>query len=112
MDATLGGVAGHGAEFFVNEGLAADEQEVTDVVFNADIDDVAGFLEGDAAPLFGVKAVDGKAAKVAFGVADVGDGELEIAGAAVIENLAEDAPPVTSGTGDGSGGLGSPGLGC
>ena len=37
----LGGVAGHRAEVFVNEGFAADEQEVADVVVDANVNDVA-----------------------------------------------------------------------
>jgi len=71
----------------MDDRFAADEEEVADVVFDADIDDVFGFLEGDAAALLGIEAIDSEAAKVAFGVADIGDGELEVAGAAVVEDV-------------------------
>jgi hypothetical protein len=88
-DAVLGGVADHEAEVFVDHGFAADEEEVSDVVAAADIDHIACLLEGDAAALSGVEAIDGEAAEIALGVADIGDGELEIAGSAVFEDLTD-----------------------
>ena len=57
------------------------------MVFDADVYDVFGFLKGDAPALLGIEAIDSEAAEVAFGVADVGDGKLEIAGAAVVEDV-------------------------
>ena len=60
------------------------------MIFDADINDVFRFLEGHAAALFGIEAIHREAAKIAFGVADVGDSELQIAGAAVVEDVAEE----------------------
>ena len=71
----------------MNERFATDEKEVSDVVFEGDVDDITGFLKGDATALLGIEAVHRKAAKIAFGVADVGDSKLEIAGAAMIQHV-------------------------
>ena len=75
------------AQVFVDKRLAADEEEVADVVFDANVNDIAGFLKGDAVALAGVELVAGEAAEAALGVADIGDGELEVAGAAVVEDF-------------------------
>jgi hypothetical protein len=80
----------------VDERFATDKKEVSDVVFEGDIDDITSFLEGDAAALLGIEAVDGKAAKIAFRVADVGNGELKIAGTAMIEHVTKELRPGSS----------------
>ena len=48
-------------------------------------------LQGDAAALAGIEAVHGKSAEIAFGVADIGDGKLQIARPAVLQNLRRQA---------------------
>jgi hypothetical protein len=58
------------------------------MVSRCDIDDIPRLLQSNAAALFGVEPIHGKAAKVAFGIADVGDGELKITRPAVIEHFA------------------------
>jgi hypothetical protein len=70
------------------------------VVFDGNVDDITSFLQGDAAALFRVETVDSKAAKIAFGVADIGDGELQIARAAMIEDVADKFGPAMSPQGD------------
>ena len=51
MNAALGRVTGHRAEFLVHQRFAADEQQIADVIFDRDVDDVLRFLERDAAAL-------------------------------------------------------------
>src|SRR5581483_2336558 len=92
MDARLGRVTNHGAKFLVDERFAANEEEVADVVLDGDVDNILRFLEGDAAALFGIEPVHRETAKIAFGVANVGDGELKVAGAAVVEHFTEQFP--------------------
>src|SRR5262245_11495136 len=89
MNAALGCVAGHGAEFLMHHGFAADEEEVTDVILYGDVDDVLGFLQRDAAAGLRIELGASKAAEIAIGVADVCDGELEVAGTAVVEDFAD-----------------------
>ncbi len=72
--------------------FAADKEEEADTVFDADIDRVIGLLERDAFAGFGVEAIDGEAAEIAVGIADVGDGELEVARAATAQALPEQRP--------------------
>jgi hypothetical protein len=80
----------------MDQRFATDKKEVSDVVFEGDVDNVTGFLEGDTAALPGVETVDGKAAKIAFGVANVGYGELQVAGTAMIEHVADEPGPANS----------------
>src|SRR6185437_388025 len=89
MDAALGCVARHGAQLLVDHWLAADEEKIADVIFDGNFDDVLGFLQGDAAAGFRVEFGAGKTAEVAIGVADVGDGKLQVTGAAVVEHFAD-----------------------
>src|SRR5262249_39828676 len=51
-----------------------------------------GFLECDAPALLRIKPVHGKPAKIAFGIAYIGDGELKITGPAMVEHFAEKFP--------------------
>jgi len=96
VDASFGGIPGHGTQVFVHERFAAYKKQVSNVVFEGNIDDITGFLKGDAAALFRVEAVDGKAAKIAFGVANIGDGELQIARTAMSEDVAGEFGPAVS----------------
>jgi len=89
MNPPLRRVAHHGPQILVNHRLAAHEEQVADVVLDADVDDVARLLQRHAAPLLGVETVHREPAEIALGVADVGDGELEIARTAMLEHLAE-----------------------
>src|SRR5215468_5772206 len=59
------------------------------MVSGRDIDDLLRFLKSDAAPFFGIESIHGKSAKVAFGVADIRDGELKITRTAVSEHVAQ-----------------------
>ena len=59
-----------------------------------------GFLQRDAAALFGIESIDRKPAKIAFGVADVRDRELQITGAAMAENLPKKLEHARPGSGD------------
>ena len=92
-NAPLGRVARHRAQVFVHQRLAADKQQVADVVLHADVNHVPRLAQRHAAPLLGIEPVHRKAAEVALGVADVGDGELEIARPAMLEHLAQQLEP-------------------
>src|SRR5262249_44104299 len=70
--------------------FAADEEQIADVILHGDVDDILRFLQGDAAAGFGIKFRTGKTAEIAIGIADVRDGELQVAGAAVVEDFAEE----------------------
>src|SRR6266436_4971198 len=87
MDAALSRITGHGAQVFVDQWLAADKKQVADVILDADINDIACLLEGHAAALLWVEAVHSEAAEIAFGVADIRDGKLEVAWAAMVEHV-------------------------
>src|ERR1043166_983723 len=92
MNAARGGVAHHLWQVPMSQRFAPNEEQVTDVVFPRNVDHVAGLLQSDTAALFGIEPIHGEAAEIAFGVTDVGDGELEIAGAAVLEHVAHQPP--------------------
>ena len=94
-------MAHHGRQVAVDQGFAADEEEVADLVTLADVDHVARFGPGHAAALARVKAVDRKPAELAAGVADIGDRELEVAGTAVVQDLANQSPARLSRNRDG-----------
>ncbi len=106
VDAGLGAVTNHGAQVFVREWFATDEQEVADVIADGDVNDIAGFLKGDAAALPGIETVHREAAEIALRIANVGDGELEVTGAAVIEDFAEEFEGAFLGLADGLGKVG------
>ena len=72
----------------VTDRFAADEEQVADVIFYRDVDDILRFLEGDAAAGFGIEFGARKTAEIAIGVADVRDGELQVARTAVVEDFA------------------------
>ena len=73
------------------------------MILDADIDHILCFLQGDAAALFGVESIDGEAAEIAFGIADVRDGKLEVTGPAVVKDLANQARDALAGPDDGRG---------
>ena len=86
VDSAFSRVSHHRSEIFVDEGFTPDEQDVADMVFQGDVDHIPGFLEGDAVPSFWIELIDCKATEVTFCVANVGDGELEVAWASIREN--------------------------
>src|SRR5436190_16946151 len=71
MNAPFGGISRHGAQIAMYKRFASDEKEVTNVIFYTDVDYVARFGQGDSAALFGIEAIDRKAAEITLGVADV-----------------------------------------
>ena len=89
MNSTLGGVAGHRRQLAVRQRFAPDEQQIADVVLNANIDDIAGFRQGHTPPLFRIEAVHRESTKVTFCVADVRDSELQVPRPAMIEHVAK-----------------------
>ena len=89
MNAALGAVAHHRAQVLVHQRLAAHKEQVADVVLDADVDRRPALPSSVTLRRWlGIEAVHGESAKIAFGVADVGDGELQIARAAVRKNFA------------------------
>ena len=91
-NAALGRVAHHGAKVFVRERFSANKKQVSDVVLDRDVDHVARLSQRDGTAVGRVEPVHREPAKIAAGVTDVGDGELQIAGAAVIQHFAQQAP--------------------
>ena len=87
MNPALRRVARHGAQIAMHHRFATHEQQIADVVFDGDVNDVARFLQRHAAARFGVKFGSGKTAEIAVGIANVGDGKLEIARPAMLEHL-------------------------
>ena len=88
LNPLAGRIADHGAEIAVNHRLPAHEQQITNMVANSDVDDVLGLFQGHRTALLGVKLTARKTAETAVGIANIGDRELEVAGAAMIEHLA------------------------
>ena len=70
------------------------------MVFYRDVDDIARFLECHAPPLFWIKPVHREPAKIAFCVADIGDGKLEIARPAVLKHFANEFEKTGPGPGN------------
>ena len=89
VNARLGRVTHHAAQFFMDQRLASYKKQVANVIPHRNIDDIPGLLQCDAAPLFWVKTVHCEAAEIAFGVADVSDGKLEIPRPAMSQHLAD-----------------------
>jgi len=89
VDATFRRIARHGAQIAMHHRFAADEKQVADAVFYGDINDLARFLQRHAAPRLGIKLRARKTAEAAVGIADVRDGELQIARPAVVEDFLE-----------------------
>jgi hypothetical protein len=76
----------------MDEGFAAHEEDVADMIAMGNVDGFNGFLEGNTAAQAGFETVDSESAEVALCVADVRDGKLEISGAAMSEDIAEECP--------------------
>src|SRR5438045_9776970 len=74
----------------MNQGFVSDEQQVADVVFDADVDDIARFLQGHASTFFWIKAIHGKPAKITLRVTNVRDGKLEVTWSSVLKHLANE----------------------
>ena len=90
MDATFRRVTRHGAQIAMHHRFAADEEQVADVIFDGDVNDLLRLVKRDAFAGLGIKLGARKTAKAAVGVADVCDGKLKITGAAVIQNFAHE----------------------
>ena len=97
VDAPLRRVTDHFAQMPVRQRFAADKQHVADMILDTNIQHVPRLFQRDAAPLAGIEPVHGETAEIAFGVADVGDGKLQIARPAVGENLPGELPEVLPG---------------
>ena len=89
MDAALGRIAGHRPQIAMHHRLAADEKQVADVIFQRDVNTSALPVERHASPRLGIKLRARKSAEIAVGIANVGDGKLEIARPAVVQNFAD-----------------------
>src|SRR5436190_16564596 len=101
VNTALSGITGHCAQVAVHERFATNEQQVADVISNTDINHILGFLEGDTAAHFRIEAVHGETAKIAFGVANIGNSELKIAWAAMVEHFANELEDPFGGPADG-----------
>jgi hypothetical protein len=91
-NAPLGRVADHRAEILVRQRFSADEKHIANMVFDRDVDHIARLFQSDRTPVARLEFVDRESAKIAAGVADIGDGELQKSGAAVIKHFAQQAP--------------------
>jgi len=90
MEAALGRVARHRAQIAMDHRLAADKEQVADVIFQGDVNNLLRLVERHAAACFRIELGSRKPAKVAIGIANVRDGKLQIAGATVIQNFADE----------------------
>src|SRR5882672_7708976 len=90
MNPALRRITRHRAQITMHHRFAADEEQVADVIFDRDVNDVARFLQRHAAPRLRIKLRARKPAEAAVGIADVCDGELQIARPAVIQNFADE----------------------
>jgi hypothetical protein len=70
--------------------FAADEKEIADMISARDIDHVARFPQSHAATFSRIKLVDGESAEIAFRIADIRDGELEITRPAVPQHVPQE----------------------
>ena len=78
MDAPLGRVADHGAKVLVRQRFSADKEQIADVVLDRDVNHIARLFPSDRTPAARVEFVHREIAKIAAGIADIGDGELQI----------------------------------
>jgi len=90
MEAALGRVARHRAQIAMDHRLAADKEQVADVIFQGDVNNLLRLVKCHAATRLGVKFGAGKAAEITVGIAYIRDGKLQIAGATVIQNFADE----------------------
>ncbi len=92
MQTRFGCEADHVRQVAVEQRFAADEKQVTYLVLDRNADDILGLFQGDHAALVGLETSRGESAKTALGVAEVGDGKLQITRAAILQDLAEETP--------------------
>ena len=90
VDAPLGCVARHRAQIAMHHRLAADEEQVANVILDGNVNDLLCLVERDTFAGLGIKLGARKTAETAVCVADVRDGKLEVARAAVVENFAHE----------------------
>ena len=88
-DSLTGAISNHCRQILVRQRFPSYKQQITDVVFNADIDDLTGLLQCYALALLRIEFIGGETAEIAFGVADVRNGELEITRPPVVEHFLE-----------------------
>jgi len=84
MNPALRRVARHGPQIAMHHRFAANEQQIADVIFYGDVNDVTCFLQRYALPGFGIKLGAGKTAEIAVRIANVRDGELQVTRPTVI----------------------------
>jgi hypothetical protein len=68
----------------MDQGFSADEEEIADVVFDADIDGHSCLFEAHGSSMLRIELVDGESTEVTLGIADICDGELKVTIAAVV----------------------------
>ena len=90
-NAPLGRVADHGAKVLVRERFSANKKHIANVVFDRDVDHIARLFPRDRTPVARLEFVHREIAKLAAGIANIGDGELQKSGAAVIKHFAQKA---------------------
>ncbi len=90
VDAAFRRVTNHRAQIAMHHRLAANEEQIADVIFHRDVHHVARFLERDAASRLGIKLRPRKSAEAAIGIANVRDGKLQIARPAMIQHFADE----------------------
>ena len=69
--------------------FTAHEQEIANVILDRHIDGQFGFIERDTAARARIEFGAREPAEIAIGVADIGDGKLQITRATVVQDLAE-----------------------
>src|SRR5436190_9358645 len=101
MDSALGRVPRHCPQIFVDHRFSTHKQQVTDMVLDANINNIPRLLQGDTAPLFRVEAIYGESTEITFGITNVGYRKLQITWTAVIEHLPRQAPEALLGSDNG-----------
>ena len=92
MNPGFGCVARHGSQIAMNERFAANKEQIANVIFGRDVDDILGFLQRNAAALLWIKSVNRETAKITLGVANVRNGKLQVARTTMIQHFAEQLP--------------------
>src|ERR1041385_1220935 len=89
MNASLGSVTNHLPQIPVREWFASDKEQVANMVVDTDVNNVPGLAERHTAALLRIEPVHSKSAEVAFRVANIGNRKLQIARAAMVEDILE-----------------------
>src|SRR5258708_736851 len=87
----------HCPQLLVRQRLTPHEQQIADVVLRRDGNDILRLLERYATALLGIETVHSESAEIAFRVANIGDGELQVTRSAVVKHFPQQLPRAVAG---------------